>query len=82
MNESNIATIRKTISEASKIAVFTFLGNDVILLIIIIITLYYLPEKNKLIIFPSGFTHIHRGNPPLTGSKLYMTGYFIETGAF
>ena len=49
VNESNIATIRKTISEARKIAVFTFLGNDVILLIIIIITLYYLPEKNKLL---------------------------------
>jgi len=41
-----------------------------------------LPEKNKLVIFPSGFTHIHRGNPSLKGSKLYLTGYFIETGAF
>jgi len=34
------------------------------------------PKKGKLVIFPSGFTHTHRGNPPLKGSKYIVTGWF------
>lgn len=31
------------------------------------------PEVGKLILCPSGFTHTHRGNPPLSGIKYIMT---------
>lgn len=33
------------------------------------------PEAGTLIIFPAGFTHTHRGNPPLSGAKYIMTGW-------
>lgn len=33
------------------------------------------PKEGRLLIFPSGFTHTHRGNPPLKGSKYIMTGW-------
>jgi hypothetical protein len=31
------------------------------------------PETGKLILCPTGFTHTHRGNPPLDGEKFIMT---------
>ena len=34
------------------------------------------PEVGKLLIWPAGFTHMHRGNPPLEGEKMYITGWF------
>jgi len=34
------------------------------------------PEVGKLVIWPAGFTHKHRGNPPLEGQKTYLTGWF------
>jgi Rps23 Pro-64 3,4-dihydroxylase Tpa1-like proline 4-hydroxylase len=35
------------------------------------------PEKNKLIIWPADFTHVHRGNPPLGETDKYIvTGWF------
>lgn len=34
------------------------------------------PEVGKVVIWPAGFTHLHRGNPPLEGQKLYLTGWF------
>ena len=37
------------------------------------------PEKNTLMIWPSQFTHIHRGNPPLSNDKYIITGW-IEYG--
>ena len=37
------------------------------------------PLKNRLIIFPTTYTHTHRGNPPLSGSKYIMTGW-LEFG--
>ena len=33
------------------------------------------PKKGRLVIFPSGYTHTHRGNPPLSGVKYIMTGW-------
>ena len=33
------------------------------------------PEAGKLILWPAGFTHTHRGNPPLKESKYIVTGW-------
>jgi hypothetical protein len=33
------------------------------------------PEQGTLVIFPAGFTHTHRGNPPLKESKYIITGW-------
>lgn len=32
-------------------------------------------KEGRLVIFPSAYTHTHRGNPPLKGSKYIMTGW-------
>ena len=39
------------------------------------------PKAGTLILFPSFFTHTHRGNPPLKGVKYLATGWIhlIET---
>ena len=31
------------------------------------------PEKGKTVIFPAGYTHMHRGNPPIGGTKYIAT---------
>ena len=33
----------------------------------------------RTLIWPPGFTHKHRGNPPLKGEKIYITGWFNMT---
>jgi hypothetical protein len=33
------------------------------------------PTKDRLVLFPAGFTHTHRENPPLTGDKYIITGW-------
>lgn len=33
------------------------------------------PASGRLVIWPSGFTHTHRGNPPLSGEKYIITGW-------
>ena len=33
------------------------------------------PEAGRMLIWPAGFTHIHRGNQPLSGSKYILTGW-------
>ena len=33
------------------------------------------PKEGRLVIFPSSYTHTHRGNPPLRGVKYIMTGW-------
>ena len=35
----------------------------------------YKPSKGDVIIFPAGFTHTHRGNPPIGGDKYIITGW-------
>lgn len=41
------------------------------------------PIVGRTLIWPAGFTHIHRGNPPLNGEKMYITGWFTvgKTGS-
>ena len=34
------------------------------------------PKVGRTVIWPASFTHLHRGNPPLKGEKLYITGWF------
>ena len=38
------------------------------------------PEVGTTLIWPAYFTHMHRGNPPLKGTKIYLTGWFHATG--
>jgi len=33
------------------------------------------PEQGTLVIWPSGYTHTHRGNPPLKETKYILTGW-------
>ena len=34
------------------------------------------PVVGRTLIWPAGFTHLHRGNPPLDGEKMYIDGWF------
>lgn len=38
------------------------------------------PKRGTLVLFPSGFTHTHRGNPPISGDKYFITSWlqFVE----
>ena len=39
------------------------------------------PIVRRTLIWPGGFTHMHRGNPPLAGEKMYITGWFTTEPA-
>lgn len=34
------------------------------------------PQQGRIAIWPAGFTHLHRGNPPLSNDKYIVTGWF------
>ena len=34
------------------------------------------PKKGRVVIWPAGFTHTHRGNPPLAGEKYIATAWY------
>ena len=38
------------------------------------------PKRNRLVLWPAGYTHTHRGNPPLSGEKYIATGW-VEFGS-
>ena len=38
----------------------------------------YKPRKGDILIWPAGFTHTHRGNPPYTKDKYIATGWFLN----
>lgn len=35
----------------------------------------FTPKENTFLLWPAGYTHTHRGNPPLKGEKYVMTGW-------
>ena len=37
------------------------------------------PVKNRFVMWPATYTHVHRGNPPLSGTKFIITGW-VEFG--
>jgi predicted 2-oxoglutarate/Fe(II)-dependent dioxygenase YbiX len=34
------------------------------------------PKKGSMVLFPSSFTHTHRGNPPISNTKYIATGWY------
>jgi hypothetical protein len=35
------------------------------------------PKKGRIVIWPSGFPFIHRGNPPISGEKYLITSWML-----
>ena len=39
------------------------------------------PKRGQFMIWPAGFTHVHRGNPPLSGEKYISTSWLENINA-
>lgn len=37
------------------------------------------PKTGRVVIWPAGWTHVHRGNPPLSGEKFIATSWLENT---
>jgi hypothetical protein len=37
-------------------------------------------KTGRVVIWPAGYTHVHRGNPPLSGEKYLLTGWLEFMG--
>ncbi len=37
------------------------------------------PIVGRTLIWPAGYTHVHRGNPPIDGEKMYIDGWFTAS---
>tara|TARA_E500000331_G_scaffold190854_1_gene183612 strand:- start:515 stop:1183 length:669 start_codon:yes stop_codon:yes gene_type:complete len=42
--------------------------------------LRYPPKKGDFLVWPASFTHMHRGNPPLSNTKYIVTGWYEWIG--
>ena len=38
------------------------------------------PRKGDMVVWPAFWSHLHRGNPPLSGEKWIVTGWFEQLG--
>jgi hypothetical protein len=36
------------------------------------------PKRGRIIVFPTTYTHVHRGNPPLDGKKYILTSWLEQ----